>query len=412
MWGVREPQFNLIDALRKRLAYPGRKRNRLRHAGRRSLRETMFNGDWSAKSDRGLAPQCPFPPKSLKEGAEWLFSRTERALIRRLLVLAVLGALVVGAAWVLFRPKPPERVAWQGYAEADFVKVGPTQQGLLTAVHVARGDRCVKGRRCSTRTTPTTAPRAIRRAAVARRPRSSSPICSRRQADAKSPRRRPICATPRPRATRRRRILRRNSALLKPAPPPQQTRRPGGRADLRSAEAKVAADEAALAQAQAPMGRRARDQGAAGGGRRRARRRSQHGAMAARPAPRRRRRPPARSPTCSPGPAKRSPPARRSSRCCRPRTFSSASSFPSRRLRSVHLGDEVAFACDGCPADLDGDGLVHRAAGRIHAAGHLLRVDARQVRLPGRGAADAEQATSQSRPAGDRRGPAPQARPP
>ncbi len=28
---------------------------------------------------------------------------------------------------------------WQGYAEADFVKVGPTQQGLLTAVAVARG---------------------------------------------------------------------------------------------------------------------------------------------------------------------------------------------------------------------------------------------------------------------------------
>jgi HlyD family secretion protein len=29
---------------------------------------------------------------------------------------------------------------WQGYAEADFVKVGPTQQGLLTSVAVARGD--------------------------------------------------------------------------------------------------------------------------------------------------------------------------------------------------------------------------------------------------------------------------------
>ena len=36
-------------------------------------------------------------------------------------------------------------IAWQGYAEADFVKVGPTQPGLLTAVHVARGDRVVKG---------------------------------------------------------------------------------------------------------------------------------------------------------------------------------------------------------------------------------------------------------------------------
>ena len=35
-------------------------------------------------------------------------------------------------------------VAWQGYAEADFVKVGPTQQGLVTAVLVGRGDRVVK----------------------------------------------------------------------------------------------------------------------------------------------------------------------------------------------------------------------------------------------------------------------------
>src|SRR3978361_1942724 len=29
---------------------------------------------------------------------------------------------------------------WQGYAEADFVKIGPTQQGLLTSIAVARGD--------------------------------------------------------------------------------------------------------------------------------------------------------------------------------------------------------------------------------------------------------------------------------
>ncbi len=34
---------------------------------------------------------------------------------------------------------------WQGYAEADFVKVGPTQQGLLTAVAVSRGDAVEAG---------------------------------------------------------------------------------------------------------------------------------------------------------------------------------------------------------------------------------------------------------------------------
>ena len=36
-------------------------------------------------------------------------------------------------------------IVWQGYAEADFVKVGPTQQGLLTDVFVKRGDEVAIG---------------------------------------------------------------------------------------------------------------------------------------------------------------------------------------------------------------------------------------------------------------------------
>jgi HlyD family secretion protein len=36
-------------------------------------------------------------------------------------------------------------VQWQGYADADFVKVGPTQSGLLTAVAVSRGDAVAAG---------------------------------------------------------------------------------------------------------------------------------------------------------------------------------------------------------------------------------------------------------------------------
>ena len=66
-------------------------------------------------------------------------------MVRRFLVLGFLFALIAGAGWYLFRPKPPAPIAWQGYAEADFVKVGPTQAGLVTAVRVARGDRVVKG---------------------------------------------------------------------------------------------------------------------------------------------------------------------------------------------------------------------------------------------------------------------------
>lgn len=48
-----------------------------------------------------------------------------------------------GIWWWSVRPLPA--IVWQGYAEADFVMVGPTQQGLLTAVFVVRGDAVATG---------------------------------------------------------------------------------------------------------------------------------------------------------------------------------------------------------------------------------------------------------------------------
>jgi HlyD family secretion protein len=60
--------------------------------------------------------------------------------------LALLLLFAAGAGggwwWTMRRPAP---VAWQGYAEADFVKIGPTQQGLLTTIAVARGDQVQAG---------------------------------------------------------------------------------------------------------------------------------------------------------------------------------------------------------------------------------------------------------------------------
>lgn len=58
------------------------------------------------------------------------------------IVLVFAAAAAGGWWWTTRRPAP---IAWQGYAEADFVKIGPTQQGLLTAIAVARGDQVQTG---------------------------------------------------------------------------------------------------------------------------------------------------------------------------------------------------------------------------------------------------------------------------
>ena len=57
----------------------------------------------------------------------------------------VIGLVLAGAGWWWTHGRAPAPIEWQGYAEADFVKVGPTQQGLLTAVAVARGDKVAAG---------------------------------------------------------------------------------------------------------------------------------------------------------------------------------------------------------------------------------------------------------------------------
>ncbi len=162
--------------------------------------------------------------------------------------------MIAGAGWALFRSKPPAPIAWQGCAEADFVKIGPTQPGLLTAVRVARGDRVVKGQPLFEQDD------ADDRAAVdqARRllqqargqldnllsPAKSSEI-DQAQANLRD------AEAARDRAQE---DLRRSSQLLKSGAATQQIV-DQEEAALRSAEAKVAAATAALATAQAPIGR-------------------------------------------------------------------------------------------------------------------------------------------------------------
>ena len=64
---------------------------------------------------------------------------------RRIFLVVLLLVASFAGWWFYLRPRAAAAVEWQGYAEADFVKVGPTQAGLVTAVHVARGDRIAKG---------------------------------------------------------------------------------------------------------------------------------------------------------------------------------------------------------------------------------------------------------------------------
>ena len=66
-------------------------------------------------------------------------------MTKRVLLVVVLLVAAVGGAWWWWAARQPAPLMWQGYAEADFVKVGPTQQGLLTSVAVARGDAVAAG---------------------------------------------------------------------------------------------------------------------------------------------------------------------------------------------------------------------------------------------------------------------------
>ncbi|RFB81406.1 HlyD family secretion protein [Methylovirgula sp. 4M-Z18] len=63
--------------------------------------------------------------------------------MRRIFLPLVFLAIVV-AAWVYTAQRGPLGTEWQGYAEGDYVKVGPTLAGLVTTVHVARGDVVAK----------------------------------------------------------------------------------------------------------------------------------------------------------------------------------------------------------------------------------------------------------------------------
>jgi HlyD family secretion protein len=173
---------------------------------------------------------------------------------RRFLIitaLVLLGALGAGWWWTT-RASPPTE--WQGYAEADFVKVGPTQQGLLTSLVVTRGTQVAAGAPLFDQ--DDTADRAARDQA-ARQLKQAQEQLANLQAGGKPTEIQQAQASLADAEAARDKLqgdLKRNELLVKTAAVPQQLV-DEQRADLRSANAKVLGLEAALAQMRAPMGR-------------------------------------------------------------------------------------------------------------------------------------------------------------
>ncbi len=266
--------------------------------------------------------------------------------------LLIIAAVLLGGAglwWWWHRPAAP--IVWQGYAEADFVKVGPTQPGQLTAVSVARGDAVAVGALLFTQDDADE--RAARDQAAQMLAQAEQQLANFQaggkpteiaQAEA-------ALADAQAIVVRTAADLARGEALL---PKGDATKQAVDqmRADNRSAQAKVEAAKAALAQALAPMGR---DTEIAG----------QRAAVAAaraaldmaewRLAQRRGYAPAA---------------GRVADVLARPGETMAAGApvvsllppgnifvrffIPETALATLHQGDPVAFTCDACPADLAG----------------------------------------------------------
>jgi HlyD family secretion protein len=269
---------------------------------------------------------------------------------RVIAILAILLLAAFGAGWWWTnRAAPP--VEWQGYADADFVKVGPTQQGLLVTLHVARGTKVKTGAPLFDQ--DDTNDRAARDQAARQLKQADAQLANLEAAGKPTEIQQAEANLADTQAARDKvqTDLKRNENLLKTGGVSQQTVE-NQRADLRSAIAKVQGLEAMLAQMRAPMGRTGEikaQQAFAEAGRaalemaqwrvdQRHVTAPTDGVIAdvlARPGETI----PAGGPVVSLLP---------------PGNIFVRFFVPEARLAEVHVGDRVAFRCDNCPADLAG----------------------------------------------------------
>jgi HlyD family secretion protein len=170
--------------------------------------------------------------------------------------LLLVGAIVTAAGlfWWWWRSGVVVPTVWQGYAEADFVKVGPTQQGLLTAVLVARGDKITA--QAPLFTQDDTMDRAARNQAARQLQQAEEQLANLEAGGKLTEIAQAEANLADARATRDRVDLDLTRAeKLAPSGAATQQRLDQARADFRSATARVQAMEAALAQHRAPLGR-------------------------------------------------------------------------------------------------------------------------------------------------------------
>jgi HlyD family secretion protein len=173
---------------------------------------------------------------------------------RAIALLGILLLVALGGSLWWWSARRPHAVVWQGYAEADFVKVAPTQQGLLTAVSVARGDAVAPGAPLFAQ--DDVADRAARDQAAQGLAQAESQLANLRaggkpteieQVEANLADVRSTLARTAADLSRGEELLTRGNATKQAV---DQLR-----ADHRSAQAKVEASQAALVQMQAPLGR-------------------------------------------------------------------------------------------------------------------------------------------------------------
>ncbi len=180
----------------------------------------------------------------------------EDVLVTRpgLLALAALLLAGTGAGLWWWRLRPATPAAWQGYAEADYVKVAPTEAGQLVSVAVARGDQVAAGALLFTQ--DSTQERAARDQAARQLDQASRQLANLQSGGKLTEIQQAEANLADARATRVRTQadLQRNLALLRDGFATRQSL-DQALADDRSAQAKVAASEAVLAQLHAPLGR-------------------------------------------------------------------------------------------------------------------------------------------------------------